>query len=485
MPIVKVNEGTSSEYTRIEISEGTIEEVRLGPITGLSEENDAIKFYTAKFRFSGVSLLKENLPLSINPREPGSSKAVTKMRDTLKDKSACKMFHLYNSGMAIIAESVKFEKKGKDTFAVLSFKIREQGLCNGGHTYFAIKRAFAEKQISSDFFVNCEVIILPATFTLEQKVKWSMLFAKARNFSEGLAQTSLADGLGYFDKIKQLLGQNSTLVEYHENDSDAVEGAVSTKLLLRNLAALDPYIFAHATLNPSGTMTHQAAARTDDSKVWKPWLQQNEQSQSVDLERIYPLALDMLKLRDKMSRMISHEAVNLGAQSWKKSKFFKDWVTSKGKTRAPLFSEFGDQVQDIPPTLETILLGNLRCLVTYLKDSKGEPTFVGWSYDPFRMITSQDSSGMSEFMRSLNQMATGFIGEDSVGFTKSPGPYTQILTWNPNAGFNPPSIPEIVYRISDGKKFTKSEDGSGEFDFDAATGDMIPNDSGSGLYHEV
>ena len=485
MPVTTVNAGKSTEYTRIEITQGTTEEVTLGPIRGLSEEKDGIDFYTAKFRFAGQSLFKENLPLSINPREPGSSKAVTKMRETLKDKNACKMFHLYNSGMAIIAETVKFEKKGEDTYAILSFKIREQGLCNGGHTYFAIKRAYAEKAISSAFFVNCEVIILPSKFTIEQKVKWSMLFAKARNFSEGLAQTSLADGLGYFDKIKQLLGQNSTLVEYHENDSDAVEGAVSTKLLLRNLAALDPYIFAHATLNPSGTMTHQGAARTDDAKVWKPWLQQNEQSLPVDLERMYPLTLDMLRLRDKMARMISHEAVNLGAQSWKKSKFFKEWVTTKGKTRAPLFSEFGDQVQVIPPTLETILLGNLRCLVSYLKDSKGEPKFVCWSLDPFRTITNKNNSGTSEFMRSLNQMASGFIGEDSVGFTKSPAPYTQILSWNPNAGFNPPPVPEIVYRISDGKKFTRHENGSGDFDFDSIAGDMIRNPSGSGKYVEA
>ena len=476
MPIFTVNQGTIDEYDRLDIGPGESFTIQLDGVAGDACETDSAGFQISKFRYDGLSLATTSLPLSINPREPGTSSAVKAMRTTLKEAQTSRFFHLYNTGMAIIANSCEIVDVGGSKSARINFNTAEHGICNGGHTYFAIKRAIQEAEVGGNFSVNAEVIVLPDSMSDPDKKKWSILFAKARNFSNPLKEASLADAAGFFETIKDRLGDMKHFIEYHENDSEAHENAIEAKLLLRALASLHPNLHKHSMYAPT-KKNHEACVRSDKAKVWNPWRDQNEDhTKTVDLEMMYPLSRDVLILRDVIADLIHNDSDGMGYDSWKMKNIFAEWITGNS-TRPPLVQGFGIgvEVAKVPVTLETALIGSLRDMIHITTDGNNRPSLIGWSKDPVAYLkkTVLDQN-YNELMKHLIQMANEFTASnDAVHFLTTGAPYKQIVEYNPGAGFTPPDFPEICYRLSDGKKFVQTVDENTATHTISGTGEMI------------
>ena len=460
-----INKGTGTAYTRMEVENGKVESVVLKDIAGYSVSTDPQKVNLYKFRFSGPkSLINSDLPLSNNPREPGESKAVKAMKNTMEDIKKCKYFHLFNNGLTIIAKSLTHD--AKTNTVTIEFDQDKQGVCNGGHTYYAIKRGILSKSIKGDFFVNAEVIVLP-NMSDEKKKKMTILIAKARNFSNPIKAESLADAAGYFEPIKSILGTNENLLSDHENDSKAVDGAIAAKHFLRTLATLCPDLYSHDLFNPAGP-NHRTSSTNDKSAVWNPWVKQNEEGLTVQLKSIYSFSLDVLKLRDKIAGKMHIDASGVGG--WKSQKNFKEWA-QEGGLRDSLVDGGKLKVQNLPVTLEPLLIGLLRNLVHIEYNKAKKPTLVGWYKDPLNWL---DAGGPPDKLtHSLNQMAPDMKNIDSVKFKVLSAPYEKMMiSWDKAAGQVPVEDPEILYDIHDGTKYKIANKGTGTHRIDKKTGRM-------------
>ena len=88
---------------------------------------------------SASELRDKKFPLDANPRKPSPTKVVRIMQKTLIDNP--KDFHNLNNGITIIATSVELNTN-KNEIINYSAPIGNygDGICNGGHTYYAIEQ---------------------------------------------------------------------------------------------------------------------------------------------------------------------------------------------------------------------------------------------------------------------------------------------------------------------------------------------------------
>jgi hypothetical protein len=460
MPVETIYEGTENEYQRLVIGK-TSEIVRMEGVEAWNESIDGNGYKLKKFRFKAVStLIDGNLPLSSNPREPSESKAVKEMHATISSNEKFSHFHLYNNGMTIIAEKVDWNEKTQ--IAEITFANDKQGVCNGGHTYFAVKKAINRAIVVGDFDINAEIIELPKKLSDEEKLKKTIEIAQARNFSNPIKEQSLADAAGYFNSLKISLGKYQNLISWHENDSQAVDDFVDSKHFLRLLASLSPDLFKHDIFSPE-KKNHKDAAVSDKSKVFKPWMQQNEEKTDVKISKLYPLAIDVLKLRDQISKVM-HDGT-FGNNSWKNHNNFKEWVT--GKKRKALILEHTDDIYDLPVTFEAIIMGLLRNQIALVKDNMNKVTLVGWYNEPMSWCEGR-------LKDSLNEMAPGMSNTDSVDFKKQQTPYLPMMgTWDKIQKHLPQNKGAILYDIETNKKYELCKKGEGTHQINSTTGKFV------------
>ena len=91
------------------------------------------------------------LPMDADPREPSKTPQVKEMRDTLNDHPMD--FVKKNNGITLFCDNVEFDSSKSS--CKISFGERE-GICNGGHTYYAIVGSINE--IPRDAVVHLEMI---------------------------------------------------------------------------------------------------------------------------------------------------------------------------------------------------------------------------------------------------------------------------------------------------------------------------------------
>src|SRR5438445_8956440 len=135
------------------------------------------------------------LPLDANPREPERSVQVKDMQETIRDHPAD--FFKLNNGMTLLCEDVSYSDSDN------SCKIRfgqNEGVCNGGHTYFAI--VTYSPKIPEGALVHLELIEFPADLDPSAKLQEIVRIARARNNNNRLLLRSEADYLGYYDIFK-------------------------------------------------------------------------------------------------------------------------------------------------------------------------------------------------------------------------------------------------------------------------------------------
>jgi len=435
MPVELVAEGTDSQYSVLSVTPGIPETVTLTGISGYTEYTDELGYRIVRFVFDGLNLGSISLPLEANPREPGQSTPVKKMRNTLENEPS--KFHLFNNGMTLFASKCEIiTKDTKPEKVILSFDKDDQGICNGGHTYFACKTAFSDSIVTGNFYINAEVIVLPDGFTPDEIKRATVEISRSRNLNSQLKESSMADQLGYFDSLRSHMPLHSNKIKWHENDSKAVSGAIDAELMLRLLACLCPTYYEHSIHHPTGK-PHKPASMTAKSGVWNPWFDSMEENRKPHLAMMYPMAEEILQLRDEIARRLRDDDFANFRKSnlWKKYMCTPETSSTGSTTYIPKdrdsLTESGNPVVKIGDNVEVLILGLLRDNVTVVKNSKGANTMIGWFHHPIELLDSQ-------FESSLNQLSSSFreANDEATVFCRNEAPYrAQLIQWTE---FTPP-----------------------------------------------
>ncbi len=442
-------ESTPNEFKHLKITPGTSETVTLKDIQGYHEEIDSLGNNIARFRFNGNNLASNYLPLEANPREPGSSTAVTRMRVTLEEEA--ENFHLKNNGLTVFATSVSYDDSSDKV--MLEFDKENQGICNGGHTYFAVSTALnaGKTKANTPFYINCEVIVHPSTLTPEMYQRDTVEISRARNTNSQLKEYSMADQLGFFQPLKDVLGDRTDMVSWHENDSSAREGAVPVAELLRYMACLSPDIFSHSG-DPAGSPVgnHKPASTGSKAKIWTPWFNDCEANKTPKLASMYPMVNDILLLKEFIALGILKGSFG---NNFRRTKLWQEYMGAGENKREHLFDDT-KEVIDIGVTVEIMILGLLRDNVCRVKNNKGRTTMMGWYLNPFDVVNAKLGVVMGELGAVYSQ--TG----DSKAFVRDDSAYGhKMVVWDTLLGLSePPENPKILIDLESLNRYEETKE---------------------------
>jgi len=453
--------GTADEYNHLKLDPNSKEIITLKDVKGHNKEKDEMGNTIVRFRFNGKNLLKTYMPLEANPREPGSSTAVTRMRLTLRDNS--ESFHLKNNGLTIFASGSKYNSNKNQVS--LEFTRTNQGICNGGHTYFAVSTALKQAQVKedTDFFINAEVIIHPSSIDDEEYRKETVEISRARNTNSQLKEFSMADQLGYFQPLRDQLRQCENLVLWHENDKSAIDGAVKVENLMRYLACLSPDIFSHSFLE-APSINHKPASIGSKAKIWTPWFKACEKDETPKLANMYPLVLDVLKLREHLSERILNSRYT---NAFRRMNLWQEYMDAGRNKRTHLFDESKKVIQ-IGDTVEVMILGLMRDNVSRVRNSRGKTTMIGWYVDPFKKAGEKINDlmlNLGDSFSNNNNDAKAFVRDDAVYGN-------QMISWDVSMDFVPSNKGYKLYDIDTGSVYRYSKN-KADHRLDEVSGKMV------------
>jgi hypothetical protein len=265
-------------------------------------------------------LQETRMPLDANPREPSESRQVKAMQRTLEDDP--RDFVKMNNGVVVICSDIN------TTNGNVSLEFNKgEGICNGGHTYFAVTTA---GDISEEAKLHLEVIVVPEK-SEEARLKDIVDIARARNNSNQLEKRSEADFLGYYDVFRYRTEKEGQ-VEWHENDSDAYDdhSTIDAVHFLRLMKSLDITSYKHDVYNPDAN-SHKSLG-TSKSRVHRQWINQVEKALDGEIEQrplryLYPLCNDVLYLRDLLSYSFRRDS-DIGLGNFRNYKLYN--TTSGG-----------------------------------------------------------------------------------------------------------------------------------------------------------
>jgi|GEM_PF-6152644 hypothetical protein len=457
MPVTVEHETTQNEFKHLKVTPGTTETVTLKDIQGYHEGLDSLGNNIARFRFNGKNLAANYLPLEANPREPGSSTAVTRMRQTLENEA--ENFHLKNNGLTVFATGVSHDPVKAET--TLQFDKENQGICNGGHTYFAVSTALSAGKVkkNTDFYLNCEVIVHP-TMTSDEYKRATVDISRARNTNSQLKEFSMADQLGFFDPLKEILGANTDMISWHENDSSAREGAVPVRELLRYLACLSPDVFSHSAIK-SPTGSHMPASTGSKAKIWDPWFNSCELGKPPTLGTMYPMVGEILFIKEYIAEVI----LNRPFTSFRKTNLWQDYLDAGESKRSNLFDP-KTEVVDMGVTVEIMILGLLRDIVCRIKNKTGRTTMMGWFIPPKALIEEKIDETMTNLAHVYSKT------NDSKAFVRDDSAYGhRMLKWDRTFGFAPPP-PRVLIDLETKNRYELDDAGGADHILDLVSGKM-------------
>ena len=361
------------------------------------------------------------------------------MHDTLTNASDD--FVKKNNGMTLISTDVQ----NHATSCTINFGDGE-GVCNGGHTYFAIVTSPAG--VGDDALVHLEVIQLPSGLTGEDKKQEITRIARARNSNNRLLLRSEADFLDYYETIKESL-DNPAFVSWHEGDSTAVADAVKADDFIRILTAMDPLKFYHPAYGPTAKSHKQAV--TAGKSVNFQWFEATEewkdsgQQGLAPLAHVAPLSNDIFRLRDSIAETF---ADTIPISHFRTSRLYQDQIKDNPRNSLTDPSSTGFAP---PITVEIMLLGLFRTDVWLHFDALGDPDLVGWVIDPLRLW------GLPEVRAHVLDglgAAYGDAENDPINFIRTDAPYRADF-YHPGVGQPFPNNPEVIYQISTGDRYNR------------------------------
>jgi hypothetical protein len=402
-------------------------------------------------------LKNQKLPLDANPRKPQPTKVVKLMQATLQKTP--QDFHHLNNGITIIARDIQFNPDTK-VAEILFDRIDEDrgdGVCNGGHTYFAIEQFATE--LPDNALVRIELIVLSKKLTLPEYAKKVKNIAEKRNAHNELQSITTAHFAGFYNPFIEYLDEMSIYIQWFEGDPNAVKSAEKVDAFIAKLMAISPHWFSHYLNSSGNTGNHMSAARNIGSshKKWEKEVSYNNTSDKT-MYYMIPLIKDILFLRDTISHSLYVDDFKEVAKRWNSTKL---WKYLKSKDTIPLHykkdSNGGELLgYNLAHTFITMLLGSFRENVWFSYDEEGNINYVGWLINPETLWNNYKT----DLLKALNQIAST-INAPSFGnaFLQNPAIYGYQMTQYEFGARLDRHVcePEIIYDINSENKYIKTD----------------------------
>ena len=395
--------------------------------------------------FLGKDLSNKKLLLDANPRKPEKTRVVSVMTVTIKDYP--KKFHLLNNGMTIIARDVKYNKESKQLS--LSFGEKKgnygDGICNGGHTYFAIEQF--NGKIDKDVRVAFTIIEIDPKLEERDRLARIKEISEARNSHNELKSSTTNHFLGYYDNFRKYLSASpnkSIYVKWFEGDPNAIKKAEGVEKFIAQLTSISPFWFQHYLGKPDGGIHMKAARNTKNThETWANYVR-NDPDSMENLYNIIPLIPDVLLLKDFISKSLESDSFKSITKVWKNTALWK-YLKTETIDLNHLKDEKGNSLKgyNISHPFMTMILGAFRENVWYSINDDGV-NLVGWLIDPFPLWDEQKEN----LMKKLNFTAVT-INAPSFGnaFLQNSSIYVHQLTQQKFGDdiFNQANQPEIIF----------------------------------------
>jgi hypothetical protein len=399
---------------------------------------------------TGKELKSKKLPIDANPRKPGPTKIVHLMQATIQKDPL--LFHHLNNGITIVASKIKHD----EATATLSIKfgrtigIHGDGICNGGHSYFAIEQY--KGKIADDMLVRVEILVLDEGLTDSQRAEKIKTIAEARNSHNQLENITIAHYSGYYDKFIDTLGNNKIYFKWFEGDPDAVKGAEKIDALIAKLSALSPHWYSHYLVVDGNQGNHMSSARNTGSTHSK-WVNFNlNPEDEKTLVNLRPLIDDVLKLRDEVSYSLMHDDFPKVKKVWRKTRLWQ-YLSDKTPNTLKFKRVNKDEVEGftLSHTFFTMLLGAFRENVWFSLGDDGV-NLIGWLKDPIELWHTHRETYMNDLNSIANTISAPSFGN---ALLQNAALYTYQFT-RYEYGVNLRKYlaePEIVYDTSTFEKY--------------------------------
>ena len=317
------------------------------------------------------------LPLDSNPRLPnsytsGDKDVVSAMRRTLANNPAD--FVKYNNGITLVCSSVSVD----GPTATIEFG-KDEGVLNGGHTYFAIQSM--GRAIDESAMVRLEAIQLNPEIAADslKKSQEILNIARHRNKNRSLEAHTQANYEGKYDNFKEHLADWTDCVDWAEGHG-ARDNALKAKDFVRLMAALDPMWFNHRK-NPGDV--HNRACVGDIHKEWIP--KAHDENDQRNLAHMAPLSRAAIRIQDHIRWDLNNGTYSRkgGFSGFRRTEFYR-WV-GKSKQKS-LISD--DDIARNKPIFSAFVTGLLRCSVWFGEDENDEIMGIGFVCDPLALFES-------------------------------------------------------------------------------------------------
>lgn len=400
-----------------------------------------------------------------NPREPSDtgskSGVVNSMQDTITREP--NLFVLRNGGITIVCTN--FEISGgkiKIEFA------ENEGIVNGGHTYFAIENMPMTLDISSAL-AKIELIALSSSLTGQNRLSVITDLAVARNRNRAIDNKSSANSLGFFQKWKSSLGTNQNHILWKTGDRNYSKQGITAEEFIRTITVFDIKQFRHKPYNTTSFRLHKHATGAGPSKIHDEWFE-NTDANSDHLGHLIPIASDIMELRDFICldfkdpkwngqilpiRWTDQPTMSPTSKEQLWGSGFGNWIryrSVKAKSKETeadinfLPSGKGKKGYKLPDTLLTALLGIFRdCIWAKHDSSTGEINLIGWYADPIELWKNDGRNILGAFKYKWNSI------QDTVAYRKEDELYKmEAMEWGKLQ--KDEEAPAWLYDINDSNK---------------------------------
>ena len=382
------------------------------------------------------------LPLDANPRRPSQTSQVRAMQETLQDDPAD--FVKKNNGVAMLCGDVDYGET-ENGEVTLSFGENE-GICNGGHTYFAMKTA--KFQLDGDSLVHLEAIQIPSDIVGDERKEEIVGIARARNNNNRLERRSEANYLGYYDMFKEVLDHDD-MVSWYEGDEDAHPDAIDAVHFVRLMKTWDVFEYSHPVYCEHCD-NHKSPA-TAKASVHNGWCEQMEQANVSDytkpLNYLVPLSNDLLELRDMVAYSLKND--DLGPGFRRSSLYQEQWNETSRDLHCGDYED--EEGHKLAPTMEVLFTGLFRSNVWVMYGDDEEVAYSGWFTDPKELWENKKRGVVESLADDFQDFDT-----DPKLFIRASGPYdNQLFTLG--FGQEPPN-PAIIYEVNSTEKYAKVDE---------------------------
>ena len=227
--------------------------------------------------------------VEVNPREASPRGRVPKsIQGTLQQDPG--LFELFNRGITILAEDVRWDNRGNEVTIELRDPERH-GVVDGNHTLrTALGALDSQEGDPLDAYLVVEMVVgLPTDYTSD--------FSRARNTSIQVKEKSLADQDHKFEPLKEALRGESEFIAWHENDSGTID--VREVIALLSLFNKDRWTAER----------HPIQAYSGKEATLRYFLEHPEQ-----FEKLYPFASDILFIEEAVRYAVPEGQLEEGSR---------------------------------------------------------------------------------------------------------------------------------------------------------------------------